>query len=42
MYIEEEPFQTLDIVEIALHNNKHKFRKMIMNLENKGNAILKK
>ena len=42
MDIEEEPFETLDIVEVAINNETHEFRKMITNLENKGNMILQK
>ena len=29
MYIEEEPFETLDIVEVAMNNDNNVFRKMI-------------
>ena len=28
MYIEEEPFETLDIVEVAMNNDRNDFRKM--------------
>ena len=28
IYIEEEPFETLDIVEVAMNNDKNDFRKM--------------
>ena len=38
----EEPFETLDIVEVAINNDNNKFRKMITNLANKGNIILQK
>ena len=40
IYIEEEPFETLDIVEVAMHNDKNDFRKMKENLANKRNIIL--
>ena len=40
IYIEEEPFETLDIVEVAMNNDKNDFRKMKENLENKRNIIL--
>ena len=39
MDIEEEPFETLDIVEVAMQNDSNDFRKMITNLANKGNII---
>ena len=40
MDIEEEPFQTLDIVEVAMNNQNNKFKKIITYLANKGNIIL--
>ena len=40
MDIEEEPFQTLDIVEVAMNNHNNDFKKMITYLANKGNIIL--
>ena len=40
IYIDEEPFETLDIVEVAMNNDKNYFRKMKENLENKRNIIL--
>ena len=40
MDIEEEPFETLDIVEVVMNNENNEFRKMIRNLKNKGNIIL--
>lgn len=40
IYIEEEPFETLDIVEVAMNNDKNDFRKMKENLANKRNIIL--
>ena len=42
MDIEEEPFETLDIVEVAMNNDSNDFRKMITNLANKGNIISQK
>ena len=42
MDIKEEPFETLDIVEVAMNNDNNEFRKRITNLENKGNMILQK
>ena len=49
MDIEEGPFETLDIVEvamnnfdIAMNNDNTEFRKMITNCANKGNIILSK
>ena len=40
IYIEEEPFETLDIVEVAMNNDNNDFRKMKENLANKRNIIL--
>ena len=40
MYIEEEPFELLDIVEVDVNNDKNGLRKIITNLENKGNMII--
>ena len=40
IYIEEEPFETLDIVEVAMNNDKNDFRKMKENLAKKRNIIL--
>ena len=40
IYIEEKPFETLDIVEVAMNNDKNDFRKMKENLANKRNIIL--
>ena len=40
IYIEEEPFETLDIVEVAMNNDNNEFRKMKENLANKRNIIL--
>ena len=40
MDIEEDPFETLDIVEVAINNETHEFRKIITNLENKGNMLI--
>ena len=42
MYIEEKQFESLDIVEVAVNNDKNRFRKIITNLENKGNKIIQK
>ena len=42
MDIEEEPFETLDIVEVAKNNDNNEFTKMITNLANKGIIILQK
>ena len=42
MYIEEEPFESLHIVEVAVNNDKNGFIKIITNLENKGNMIIQK
>ena len=42
MDIEEEPFETLDIVEVAINNETGELRKMITNLKNKMNMILQK
>ena len=42
MDIEEEPFETLDIVKVAMNNDNNEFLKMTINLENKGNMILQK
>ena len=42
MYIKEEPFESLDIVEVAMNNDKNGFRKIITHLENKGNMIIQK
>ena len=39
---EEEPFETLDIEEVAMNNDNNPFRKMITSLTNKGNVILQK
>ena len=40
IYIEEEPFETLDKVEVAMNNDNNDFRKMKENLANKRNIIL--
>ena len=40
IYIEEEPFETLDIVEVAMNNDNNDFRKMKENLTNKRNIIV--
>ena len=40
IYIEEEPFKTLDIVEVVMNNDKNDFRKMKENFANKRNIIL--
>ena len=40
MDIEEEPFKTIDRVEVAMDNDNNKFRNMITYLANKGNIIL--
>ena len=40
MDIEEEPFETLDIVEVAMNKDNNEFRKMIENLAKRGNIIL--
>ena len=40
IYIEEEPFETLDIVEVAMNNDKNSSRKMKENLANMRNIIL--
>ena len=40
MDIEEEPFETLDIVEEATNTDNNEFRKIKTNLENKGNMII--
>jgi len=40
IYIEEEPFETLDIVEVAINNDNNDFRKLKENLANKKNIIL--
>ena len=37
--IEEEPFETLDIVEVAMNNDNNEFINMTTNLEHKGNMI---
>ena len=49
MNIEEGPFETFDIVEVAMNNDKvamikdnNEFRKMIKNTANKENIILQK
>ena len=42
MDIEEEPFETLDIVEVSMNNDNNEFIKMTTNLENKVNMILQK
>ena len=42
MDIEEEPFQTLDTVEVAMNTDNNELRTIITNLENKGNMILQK
>ena len=42
MDIEEEPFKSLDIVEVAINNETSKLRKIITNLVNRGNMILQK
>ena len=39
MNIEEKPFKTLYIVEIASNSNNNKIRKIISNLANKKNII---
>ena len=40
--MEEEPFETLDIVEVAKNNGNNEFVKMTTNIENKGNMVLQK
>ena len=40
--IEEDPFETLDINEVAMNNDNNECIKMTINLENKGNMILQK
>ena len=40
IYIEEEPFEKLDIVMVAMNNDNNDFRKMEENLANKRNIIL--
>ena len=40
IYIEEEPFEKLDIVIVAMNNDNNDFRKMEENLSNKRNIIL--
>ena len=42
MDIKDEPFETLDIVEVAMNNDNNEFRKMITKIENEGNMILQK
>ena len=39
IYIEEELFETLDIVEVAINNDNNDFKKMKKNLANKRNII---
>ena len=41
MDVEDEPFETLDIVEVVI-NNDNEFINIITNIENKGNMILNK
>ena len=36
MVIEEEPFETLDIVEVVLNNDNNELIEMTTNLENMG------
>ena len=40
IYIEEELFKTLEIVEVVMNNDNNDFRKMKENLANKRNIIL--
>ena len=40
--IEEEPFETLDVIEVAMNNDNNEFINMTTNLEHKGNMILQK
>ena len=41
MDIKEGPFETLDIVEVAMNNDNNEFRKMIkIKLANKKNILL--
>ena len=42
MDLEDEPFETLDIIEVAMNNDNNRLIKMIKNLENKGNIMLQK
>ena len=42
MDIEEGPFETLDIVEVAINNNNNDFRKIKTNSANKDNIIIPK
>ena len=42
MYIENEPFETPDVVEVAMNNDNNLFRDIITILEKKGNIILQK
>ena len=39
IYIEEELFETLDIVEVPMNNDNNDFRKMKEDLANKRNII---
>ena len=39
MDIEEEPFETLDIVEVFMNNESNEFRKIVRNLETNGIMI---
>ena len=40
IYIDEDLFETLDIVEVAMNNDNNEFRKMRENLAKRGNIIL--
>ena len=42
MDLEEEPFGTLDIIEVAMNNDNNRLIKIITTLENKGNIMLQK
>ena len=42
MWIEEELFETLYIVEVSMNNDINEFRNVVTNLANKGNFILQK
>ena len=38
--IEEEPFETVDIVAVSMNNDYNEFRQYITSFANKGNKIL--
>ena len=42
MNIEEGPFETLDIVDIAMNKDNNEFRKIKTNSANKDNIIIQK